>query len=93
MCCQQEVLKASNVCDYEFLLQSLLFSDANANPQWNELVQEQRKRLHRAQERNEMRIEMRGVYNALYGLRQKLEQLGLTVRVRREGYYLTLLKE
>ncbi len=92
-CCQQAVLQASYSCTYEFLLQSLLFSDANANPQWQELVQQQRKRLELAQQKKAQRTEMRGVYNALFTLRQKLEQLGLTVRSRRDGYYLDLLAE
>ncbi len=33
--CQQAVLQASYFCTSEFLLKSLLFSDANTNPQWN----------------------------------------------------------
>jgi hypothetical protein len=91
-CCQQAVLQASYCCTYEFLLQSLLFSDdANTNPQWNELVQQQRDRLMLAQQRKVQRTEMRAVYNAIFGLRPKLEQLGLTIRSRRDGYYLDLL--
>ena len=89
--CQQAVLQASYFCTSEFLLKSLLFSDANTNPQWNKLVQEQRDRLHLAQQKKAMREEMRGVYNALAGLRQKLEPFGLTVRARRDGFYLALL--
>jgi hypothetical protein len=92
-CCQQAVLQASYSCTYEVLLQSLLFSDANTNPQWKELVQQQRTRLQHAQQRKAQRTEMRAVYNALFGLRHKLEQLGLTVRSRRDGYYLALLVE
>lgn len=93
-CCQQAILQASYCCTYEFLLQSLLFSDdANTNPQWNELVQQQRERLQRAQQKKAQRKEMRAVYNAIFGLRPKLEQLGLTIRVRRDGYYLGLLVE
>jgi hypothetical protein len=38
-------------------------------------------------EQKAKRVEMRGIYNALFGLRQKIEQLGLTVRSRRDGYY------
>lgn len=90
-CCQQEVLQASYYCTYDTLLQAMLFSDMNTRLQWNKLVQEQRDRLHLAQEKKARRTEMRGVYNALFGLRQKLEPLGLTIRVRRNGYYLALL--
>jgi hypothetical protein len=92
-CCQQEVLQASYSCTYEFLLQSMLSSDGKASVQWSKLVQEQRDRLYLAQQKKSKRTEMRGVYNALFGLRQKLEQLGLTVRSRRDGYYLALLVE
>jgi hypothetical protein len=92
-CCQQEVLQASYYCKYEFLLKSLLFSDVNTDLQWNKLVQEQRDRLYLAQQKKAKRTEMRGVYNALFSLRQKLEQLGLTVRSRRDGYYLALLTD
>jgi hypothetical protein len=56
-------------------------------------VQEQRDRLYLAQQKKAKRTEMRGVYNALFSLRQKLEQLGLTVRSRRDGYYLALLTD
>jgi len=90
-CCQQEVLQASYSCTYEFLLQSMLSPNGQTNAQWNELVQQQRDRLHLAQQKKAKRTEMRGVYNALFSLRQKLEQLGLTVRVRRDGYYLSLI--
>jgi len=92
-CCQQEVLQASYYCTYEFLLQSMLSSDVKTSTQWDKLVQEQRDRLHSAQQKKAKRTEMRGVYNALFGLRQKLEQLGLTVRSRRDGYYLALLAD
>lgn len=90
-CCQQEVLQASYSCTYEFLLKALLSPDGKTNTQWNELVQEQRDRLHLAQQKKARRTEMRGVYNALFGLRHKLEPLGLTIRVRRDGYYLSSL--
>lgn len=90
-CCQQEVLQASISCTYELLLQSLLSSGGKTSSQWNELVQQQRDRLHRAQEQKTQRTEMRGVYNAMSGLRHKLEQFGLTVRSRRDGYYLALI--
>ena len=91
-CCQQAVLQASYSCTYEFLLQSLLFSDdVNTNPQWNELVQQQQDRLMLAQQKKAQRTEMRTVYNEIFGLRPKLEQLGLTIRSRRDGYYLDLL--
>jgi hypothetical protein len=92
-CCQQEVLQASYYCTYEFLLKSMLSSDVKINAQWSELVQEQRERLYLAQQKKAKRTEMRGVYNALFSLRQKLEQLGLTIRVRRDGYYLTLFAD
>jgi hypothetical protein len=89
-CCQQEVLQACYYCTYDFLLLYLFSPDVSTTTQWNELVQAQRERLHRAQEKKAKRTEMRGVYNALFGLRQKLEPLGLTIRVRRAGYYLAL---
>jgi len=93
-CCEQAVLQASSSCEYAFLLQVLLSSDEGiASSQWRELVKQQRDRLSLALEKKSRRTEMRGVYNALYGLRQKLEPLGLTVRVRRDGYYLALLVE
>src|SRR5579864_6055733 len=57
-CCQQEVLKASYDCTYEFLLESLPLSDLDVNPRWNELVRAERERLHRAQEKKVMRAEM-----------------------------------
>lgn len=90
-CCQQEVLQASYSCTYDFLLQAMVSPNGKTNVEWNDLVQQQRDRLHLAQQKKAKRTEMRGVYNALFSLRQKLEQLGLTVRVRRDGYYLSLL--
>jgi hypothetical protein len=90
-CCPQEVLQASYHCTYEILLQSMFSSDMGAKARWNELVQERQNRLVIAHQQRARRVEMRGVYNALFGLRQKLEQLGLTVRSRRDGYYLSLL--
>jgi len=90
-CCQQEVLQASYSCTYEFLLQSMLSSDGKTSVQWSKLVQEQRDRLHLAEQKKAKRTEMRGVYNALFGLRHKLEPLGLAIRSRRDGYYLTLV--
>jgi hypothetical protein len=92
-CCEQEVLQASYACTYEFLLQSLVFSKKEVNPQWDELILAQRERLALASTKKAKRTEMRGVYNALFGLRQKLEHLGLTVRSSRDGYYLALLVE
>jgi hypothetical protein len=92
-CCQQEVLQAGYSCTYEFLLQSMLSPDGKTSTQWDKLVQEQRERLRVAQQKKAMRVEMRGVYNALFGLRQKLARFDLTVRVRRDGYYLALLVE
>ena len=90
-CCQQEVLKASYDCAYAFLLQSLPLS--KVNPAWDNLVQRERECLQLAQEKKMLRTEMRGVYNALFGLRQKLAPLGLTVRVHRNGYALAPLVE
>lgn len=90
-CCQQEVLQASHFCTYEFLLQSMLSPDGKTSAQWDELVQKHRERLHLAQQKKARRTEMRGVYNALFSLRHKLEPLDLTIRVRREGYYLSRL--
>jgi hypothetical protein len=90
-CCRREVLRASYYCTYEILLQSMLFSDVDTNVQWDGLVQEHHHHLYIAHQRKTKRTEMRGVYNALFGLRQKLEQLGLTIRVQKEGYYLSCL--
>ena len=90
-CCPQEVLKTSYDCTYEFLLQSLPLS--KVNPAWDNLVQTQRECLHLAQAQKAMRTEMRGVYNALSGLRQKLSPLGLAIRVHRDGYCLVSLME
>jgi hypothetical protein len=92
-CCQQEVLQAGYACTYEFLLQSMLSSNGKTRAQWDKLVQEQRDRLYLAQQKKAKRTEMRGVYNAVFGLRQKLEQFGLTIRPSRDGYYLALLLE
>ncbi len=92
-CCQQEVLQASSVCAYEFLIRSLPLSDLDVNPRWSVLVQEQRERLLDASAKGTKRAEMRVIYNAVFGLRQKLEELGLTIRSRRDGYYLALLVE
>jgi len=88
-CCPQEVLQASYHCTYEVLLQSIFSADGNIMLQWNELVQEYRRRLCEAGQHKARRVEMRGVYNALYSLRQKLEQLGLTIHSRKDGYYLS----
>jgi hypothetical protein len=87
-CCQQAVLQASYYCKYELLVKVLMSPDVSTTKKWNELVQEQRDRLHLAQQKKTTRTEMRGVYNALFGLRQKLEPLGLTIRSKRNGYYL-----
>jgi hypothetical protein len=57
---------------------------------WNKQVQEYRKQLSEAKERGTLRKEMRGVYNALFSSRQKLEGLGITIRPRKDGYYLAL---
>jgi hypothetical protein len=89
VCCQQEVLQASFYCTYEFLQKSLFLPDVSTNKQWNELVQEQRDRLYVAQQKKARRTEMKGVYPVLFGLRKKLEQFGLTIRVKRERYYLS----
>lgn len=90
-CCPQEVLQASYHCTYEILLQSVFPLSGSTTVQWNELVEEHRHRLWDANERKTRRMEMRGIYNALYTLRQKLEQVGLTVRSRKDGYYLSAL--
>jgi hypothetical protein len=91
-CCQQAVLQASLCCAYELLLQSLFSSDEDTNVQWKQLVEAQRNCLYRAQEKKSQRTQMRGVYNALFTLRQKLEPFGLAIRSSRDGYYLTLLE-
>jgi hypothetical protein len=87
-CCKPEVLQAGYYCTYEFLLKALISPDVSTTKKWGELVQQQYDRLHLAQQKKTARTEMRGVYNALFGLRQKLEPLGLTIRSRRDGYYL-----
>jgi hypothetical protein len=86
-CCPQAVLHASYHCTYEDLLQSLHSPTA----QWEKLVQEHHHLLDVAYQQKTQREEMRGVYNALFSLRMKLRQLGLTIRSRREGYYLSSL--
>jgi hypothetical protein len=88
--CPQEVLQASYYCTHEMLLRSMFSSDTSAKAQWNKLVQERQRCLGIAHQQRAQRAEMRGVYNAIFGLRQKLESLGITVRSRRDGYYLTL---
>ena len=90
-CCPQEVLQASYYCTYEVLLRSFLSPDANAIVAWNELVHEYRSRLVEAKEKGTRRKEMRGVYNALFSCRQKLEELSITIRSRKDGYYLAPL--
>jgi hypothetical protein len=92
-CCQQEVLQAGYCCAYEFLLKAMLSPDGKTSAQWNEPVQQQRERLHLASMQKARRTAMKGVYNALFNLRRKLEQLGLTVRVRSDGYYLCKIDE
>jgi len=89
--CQQAALQASLCCSYELLLRSLFCSDAKTRAPWDALVESQRDRLARAQEKRSQRVEMRGVYNALFTLRQKLEPFGLTIRSSRDGYYLAPL--
>lgn len=88
-CCPQEVLQASYSCSYEVLLQALFSTDAKIIAQWDGLVQEQRLRLADASQQKTRRREMKGVYNALFALRQKLGQLGLTIRSRQDGFYLS----
>lgn len=90
-CCPQEVLQAGYYCAYEVLLQALFSTDAQIIAQWDNLVQEHRLRLAEASQRRTRRKEMRGVYNALFVLRQKLEQLGLTIRSKQDGFYLSPL--
>ena len=90
-CCKPEVLQASYSCTSELLLQALFSSDVSTSKQWNELVQQQRDLLRLASEQKAKRTKMKGIYNALYSLRRKLEQLGLTIRVREGGYYLAPL--
>jgi hypothetical protein len=91
--CPQEVLLASYHCAYEVLLRFFLSPDTTIVTTWNTQVQEYRKLLSEAKERGTLRKEMRGVYNALFSSRQKLEELGITVRPRKDGYYLASLKE
>ena len=88
VCCQKEVLRAGYYCTYEFLLKVLLSPDVQTTNEWNELVRVQWEHLNLASAKNAQGTEMKGVYNALFTLRQKLEQLGLTVRSKRDGYYL-----
>lgn len=92
-CCPQEVLQASYYCEYKVLLQALFSTDASSLAHWDSLVQEHRLRLTHASQRRTRRREMKGVYNALFALRQKLEQLGLTIRSRQDGFYLSPLAQ
>jgi len=96
LCCPQEVLQASYQCTYDFLLCALLTSDVDIQAQWNDLVYEQRVRLSIAHSHSKQRAVMKGVYNALFVLRQKFKPLGFTIRAKREGYYIapiTTLRE
>ena len=88
-CCKQEVLQASYSCAYKFLLHFLLFRTDRSIVLWTNLVQEHRDRLQLAQQKKTQREEMRLVYNALSSLRRKLKPLGLAIRRRRDGYYLS----
>jgi hypothetical protein len=90
-CCPQEILQTSYHCEYKILLQALFSTDIDSIAKWNGLVQEYRLRLADASQRRMRRREMKGVYNALFALRQKLEQLNLTIRSRQEGFYLSPL--
>lgn len=90
-CCPQEVLHACYDCPYEILLQALFSPHTSSLRQWDDLVLEHCQRLNVARQQRAQRDEMRGVYNALFSLRQKLSQLGLDIRSRREGYYLSAL--
>lgn len=91
LCCPQEVLQASYQCTYDFLFRALLTSDADVQARWNELVYEQRVRLSIAHSHSKQRMVMKGVYNALFMLRQKFKPLGFTIRAKREGYYIAPL--
>ncbi|HEY0754438.1 MAG TPA: hypothetical protein VGD98_10780 [Ktedonobacteraceae bacterium] len=88
-CCPQEVLQASYSCSYEVLIQALFSTNAKIIAQWDSLVQEHRLRLVDASQQKTRRRAMKGVYNALFALRQKLEHLGLTIRSRQDGFYLS----
>lgn len=92
-CCPQEVLQASYYCEYSTLLQALFSTNSNIIAQWDRLVQEHRLRLTDASQRRTRRKEMKGVYNALFALRQKLGQLGLTIRSRQDGFYFSPLAQ
>jgi hypothetical protein len=92
-CCQKEVLQAGYYCTYEFLLKALVSPNVQTTNEWNAFVRVQWERFHLASAKKGKRAGRRGVYNALFGLRQKLEPLGLTVRLRRDGYYLAPLVE
>jgi hypothetical protein len=90
-CCPQEVLQASYFCEYTILLQALFSTDVYVIAQWDKLVQEHRLRLTDASQRKTRHREMKGVYNALFALRHKLEQLDLSIRSRQDGFYLSPL--
>lgn len=90
--CPQEVLQASYYCTYDVLHQAIFAESEAAIAQWNALVEEYRQRLSEADRKGTRRSELRGVYNALFSLRQKLEQLGITIRARKDGYYLAVLR-
>ncbi|GCE28660.1 hypothetical protein KDA_41440 [Dictyobacter alpinus] len=92
-CCPHEILQASYHCPFDKLVQALFSHDVTARVQWNQQVHMYRERLFLAHQQGTKRAEMRGVYNALFGLRQKLEQMGISIRARRDGYYLYPLKK
>lgn len=72
-----EVLQASYHCTFEMLLQSVFSKPEGDLSSWNELVQKYRFHLSTAHRRGTLRAEMRSIYNALFSLRQKLEESGL----------------
>lgn len=89
--CPHEVLQAGYHSNYDILLGAVFPTRESTLSDWNGLVEEHRSRLYAADERGTKRRTMRGVYNALFSLRQKLEEFGLTIRARKDGYYLSPL--
>ncbi len=89
--CPHEVLQASYHSNYDILLGAIFPTRESTLSDWNCLVEEYRLRLYAADAQGTKRRTMRGVYNALFSLRQKLEEFGFTIRARKDGYYLSSL--
>lgn len=87
--CDQAMLLAALECEYNLLLRNYLLDDTASKNQFSGLIVEARARLNRVQGDGQRTV-MKGVYNAIFYLRQKLAALGVTVLSKGEGYYLAL---